>query len=95
MGTDLGNREGICQTVKNATRLTTYISSDGEPLAKLTEPGINRKEGFCKTRWYSTVDMLESLKLFRSEAINYSVSTKKRDKTKNIEFLKILKNEEF
>lgn len=68
MGQNLTESEAVGDLVTEAIKLSTFLNSDTVVAAHFSEMQIPKCVRHVKTRWYSTVDMIESLLRCRNEA---------------------------
>lgn len=80
MGTDFCENENIKATFTWASRITTFIASSPRLLAILEREKVKRPRRACPVRWYSTINMSESLIAAKSAII--TASSNHRDASK-------------
>lgn len=61
IGKDISDHSDVEEIMRQATKLVSILSSDTKIVAEFTKAGQRRCTRYVKTRWYSTVTMLESL----------------------------------
>lgn len=68
IGDHLSNQDVIKQMVETATKLASFINNHDKIFAKLKQASHNRVPKATETRWYSLVNMLESLYKVKNDA---------------------------
>lgn len=61
IGKDISEHEDVEDMIKQATKLVSFLSTDTKIAAEFAQAGQRRCARYVKTRWYSTVSMLESI----------------------------------
>lgn len=69
IGSYVCQREKAVDTITTCNKIVYFLSKDAYILAQLKKAGANRCRRAVATRWYSTVDMLESLLAVKEIAV--------------------------
>lgn len=96
IGKNVSEEKGVADIIEEANKLINFMTSEPAILAKFLEAERRRCVRYVKTRWFSTVNMLESLianKQLAIDSVNEALNhpSKKSRKDARIEGLKTLK----
>lgn len=95
IGNEMSKLEPVQTLILTAIELSGYLSNDSAFLSKLKDDGICRIKTYTRTRWYSTVEMLETLVNIRQQAYEHLQVSERRDRLRAARHLATLNDDDF
>lgn len=80
MGNMVSENEHTKEAFRWASKITSYASKSPELTAQIRNAGLRKPRKACPVRWYSTINMIESLLAAKKPILDHVDASKRRDK---------------